>query len=295
MPSIYRYCFTVNNYTAGDIEAVCDIECSYLVFGKETAPTTGTPHLQGYIHFDRRSPLGLRALRVLVPRAVWIVAKGTAQQNRKYCLKIDDEGVQHNDDFIERGICPDEPQSAENGRRGGVQERNRWTLAREAAEAGRLHEVPDDIYIRNYSAIHAIARANQRAPPERDSLTNHWYYGESGSGKSSTARLRFPIFYTKDLTKWWDGYQDEETVIIDDMDPFHKSLGQLFKLWGDHYPYRAESKGSSRLIRPKRIIVTSQYSIDEIWDDDSTRAALHRRFRSEKFEVEPGQVVLRFD
>lgn len=289
MPSTYRYCFTVNNYSDSDIELVCDLDSTYLVFGKEIAPTTGTPHLQGYVVFDRRSPPGLRALRRLVPRAVWLVAKGSSAANRRYCLKIDpDTGVQGNDDFIENGECPDEPHSAANGRRhgpaGGRAEVNRWTIARQAAVEGRFDDVPDEIYIRNYSSIVAIARAHQRAPPSRDTLACHWYWGETGTGKSSTARFRFPEYYTKDLTKWWDGYQEEETVIIDDMDPFHKSMGQLFKLWGDHYAFRAESKGSSRLIRPKRIIVTSQYTIDQIWDDKDTRLALHRRFKEEEFK-----------
>lgn len=285
MPSANRFCFTINNYTDNDIELVCDLDSTYLVFGKEIAPSTGTPHIQGYVVFDPRSPPGLRSLRVLVPRAVWIIARGTSSENRRYCLKIDKHtGVQHNQDFIENGECPLEPRSAENGRRGGAAERSRWTIAREAAIEGRFEDVPDEIYIRNYSSIVAIARAHQRAPPSRDTLACHWYWGESGSGKSSTARFRFPVYYTKDLTKWWDGYQEEETVIVDDMDPFHKSMGQLFKLWGDHYAFRAESKGSSRLIRPKRIVVTSQYSINQIWDDDNTRQAMHRRFKEEEFK-----------
>lgn len=292
MPGTYRYRFTLNNYSAADIELVHNLDSTYLVYGQETAPTTGTPHLQGYVVFDRRSPPGLRALRLLVPRAAWFVADASSFENRKYALKIGADGIQANLDFFERGRCPDEPHSAANGRRGGAAEVNRWTLARRAAEAGRFEDVPDEIFVRNYSSIVAIARANQRAPPSRDSLKNHWYWGKSGTGKSSTARERFPQFYTKDLTKWWDGYQEEETVVIDDMDPFHKAMGQLFKLWGDHYPFRAESKGSSRLIRPKRIIVTSQYSIDEIWDDQETRDALRRRFKEEEFKLEAGEIPI---
>lgn len=49
-----RYCFTWNNYTEADVAYLKSIDAkkvNYIIFGFEIAPTTGTPHLQGYVEF----------------------------------------------------------------------------------------------------------------------------------------------------------------------------------------------------------------------------------------------------
>ncbi len=43
------WCCTVNNWTSADEDKLKALPFSYLVYGKETCLTTGTPHLQGYV------------------------------------------------------------------------------------------------------------------------------------------------------------------------------------------------------------------------------------------------------
>lgn len=107
-----------------------------------------------------------------------------------------------------------------------------------------------------------------------------WIRGPSGVGKSHSVWQKYTVeeVYLKPRSKWWDGYRGQDVVLVDDMDIYHKSLGGDFKDWGDKWPFHAERKGGSMNIRPKKIIVTSQYSIEEIWDDEQTRDALNRRF-----------------
>jgi len=120
-----------------------------------------------------------------------------------------------------------------------------------------------------------------------DALSNEWHYGESGTGKSRGVRERFPDAFIKSNDVWWDGYQGEETVIIEEMGP--KQIGaHHLKIWSDHYPFKAAQKGSQLLIRPKRIIVTSNYSIQECYEASQDIIPLTRRF---EIHVYPKPIV----
>lgn len=118
--------------------------------------------------------------------------------------------------------------------------------------------------------------------------------GPSGVGKSTKARALAVerngnaddghAFFTKEADhKWWDGYNGQPTVIIDDVGPQHKHLGPLLKIWADRWAFQAETKGGSTgWVRPNHIIVTSQYRITECFGDISTCNALSRRFKQEE-------------
>ncbi len=109
-------------------------------------------------------------------------------------------------------------------------------------------------------------------------MENEWHWGNTGLGKSRPLREKYPDAYIKDCNIWWDNDAGEETVIIEDLGP--KMIGpQRMKVWGDHYPFAAEGKGYSMKIRPKRILVTSNWTIREIYEDRQDYEAIERRFK----------------
>lgn len=114
--------------------------------------------------------------------------------------------------------------------------------------------------------------------PDLSSLESEWHVGPTGVGKSSSVRRRFPDAYIKGINKWWDGYKGQETVLLEDLSPEHAFLIPHLKRWGDHYAFSAEVKGGSMLLRPRRVIVTSQYRISEIATRMEDSSALERRF-----------------
>jgi len=125
--------------------------------------------------------------------------------------------------------------------------------------------------------------------PDLPAYSGLWLHGPPGSGKSRSARSRFPGFYDKLINKWWDGYSNEETVLLDDVSLDHAFIGSFLKRWVDHYPFRAEFKGGSKMVRPVRVVVTSNYTIEEIWPTDpALQSALTRRFTCEYIGPAPG-------
>lgn len=92
-----------------------------------------------------------------------------------------------------------------------------------------------------------------------------WIYGPPGTGKSTSVRNMYPELFIKAQNKWWDGYEGEETVLLDDLDKYGACLGHYLKIWSDRYVFKGETKGSTVPICPKRFIVTSNCTIPQIF------------------------------
>lgn len=67
--------------------------------------------------------------------------------------------------------------------------------------------------------------------------------------------------------KWWEKYSGEPNVLIEDVGQTHLWMGDFLKIWADRYGFRAEIKCDSRVLRPLKIVVTSNYTIRELWPD----------------------------
>ena len=78
-----------------------------------------------------------------------------------------------------------------------------------------------------------------------------------------------------DTGKWWEGYDAQEYVIIDDMRGDFLKFHQLLKLL-DRYPYRVETKGSTRQFLATHIFITSSYHPEEMF---STREDIQQLLR----------------
>lgn len=262
------YAFTLNNYTGDHYTFITAYlqKAKYGIVGREVGEM-GTRHLQGYVYFQNAK--SFNAIKKELPQGTHIEkAKGNAEQNRTYCSK---DGA-----YFECGICPTSNKAK------GAAEKERWAEARKAAVEGRLDDVPDDIFVRYYRTLKSIAEDHQQKPLNMETVTGYWYWGKPQSGKSFAARSTFPDAYIKNQNKWWDGYAGEKAVIIDDFDS--AQLGHFLKIWADRYAFRAEVKGGTQFIRPEAIVITSNYSIQQIaWPDNQMMEAVNRRFLSKEF------------
>lgn len=251
--------FTLNNYSDEEENKLFDTPdgVRYICCGREIGES-GTPHLQGYMVFDNQ--VRISTCKKLLPRAHWEVRRGTDKQAREYCMK---EGS-----FWEVGTPLMTQEDKGEAGKAAIQER--WALAK----LGKFEELPPEM-IKTYEYIHRKYVIKQDLPI----LENYWICGPSGCGKSRYVRDNYPGFFSKRMNKWWDGYNHEEVVLLDDIDDTHSFVGHDLKIWADRYAFPAEVKGGNyNSIRPKHVIVTSQYSIGEVFKDQKTCEAIRRRF-----------------
>lgn len=261
------FCFTLNNYTEEEILAVKEWECKYLIFGKEVGES-GTPHLQGYVSFANQKTLS--ALKKYSDRAHWEIARGTPKQASEYCEK--------DGDVFEKGKRPLSQKEK------GQVEKDRWRTAFDCVLEGMIEDLDAKIKCTHLKhveyAVHRQRVSKRKLKTLDGDLIHEWIVGVTGCGKSKAARSENPGAYIKDPQSiWWDGYVDEDVVIIDDFDKFQVKQGGDMKRWMDRYPFQAQFKGGQQLIRPSKIVVTSQYHPSEIWDDEKTVDAIMRRVK----------------
>lgn len=109
-----------------------------------------------------------------------------------------------------------------------------------------------------------------------------WFFGPPGCGKSHKARTENPDSYIKAQNKWWDGYDGQKTVILDDLDKGAYGLGHYLKIWADKWPCKGEVKGAQVELVHTKFIVTSNFAISSIWDPEEEPEmyqAISRRFK----------------
>lgn len=259
-----HWCLTVNNYGDADI---CQFEnikesATYFIYGKEVG-SSGTHHLQCYLAF--KSQKTLAAVKKFWPTGHFEIANGTPEQASIYCKK--------DEDYIEWGVLP----KAQNVR-GGEATKVMWEEVKTHAKAGELDAINPKIYVTHYKTLKQIHYDHQKASANLPDVCGIWLWGEPGVGKSHKAREDYPGIYDKMCNKWWDGYNDEEAVLLDDFEKVHDVLGHHLKRWADKYPFRAEIKCHSKMLRPKVIVVTSNYHPRDIFNGKMLEA-IERRFK----------------
>jgi len=146
-----------------------------------------------------------------------------------------------------------------------------------SATTGDLMAIPAAIRVQNYRTIRAIE--TDFAQPIGMERTCHVFWGPTGTGKSRTAWERAGMdAYPKDpRTKFWCGYRNQTTVIIDE---FRGGIDIAHMLrWLDRYPVIVEIKGGGVVLCAKTIYITSNLD-PRLWYpdlDQDTKDALLRR------------------
>lgn len=251
--STRNVCFTLNNYTKKEhnyliekFEKVCD----YFIIGEEVGES-GTPHLQGYCEF--KTSKKFETLKNYNERIHWETRKGSPEQAANYCKK--------DNKFYENGKISCQ------GKRSDLSEiKLQIDLGSNPAEIS-LQDENFSTWCRNYKAIEKYYLIKNNLSV-KIIPTVTWLHGTTGTGKTRFVHNFREIFgckmYTKDNTQWWDGYEFEEIILIDDISKEfnYRSLLRIL----DRYEYTGQSKGSYTRVNSKFIFITCDTHPKKLFD-----------------------------
>lgn len=158
-----------------------------------------------------------------------------------------------------------------------------WESIWSAACSGDLSVIPPSVRVQSYRTLRTIGSDHSKAVGTERIV--HVFWGRTGTGKSRRAWDEAGLeAYPKDpRTKFWDGYQGETNVIIDE---FRGGIDIAHLLrWFDRYPVRVEIKGSSRPLAATNVWITSNLDPRRWYPeiDQETLDALLRRLNITHF------------
>jgi len=232
-------CFTQNNWTPESyaaLQAYAKDQCLYMILGKEKCPTTGTPHLQGFLYYENPRVYPNTKLRAISNGAHDELMRGSPRQASEYCKK---EG-----DFWEFGECPAQGARAD------------WDAALAQLQDTKSVINVIDSQPHLIPCIRALERYKQISQKgiHRD-VKVIVLIGPPGCGKTRHAWDKYPDLYSKPDGNWFDGYDGQDTLLLDDYYG-HLPYAQLLKMC-DRYPLLLPVKGGFIPATYTTIIITS--------------------------------------
>jgi hypothetical protein len=245
-------------------------DVQYLVFQEEIGEQ-GTPHLQGFVQFHKRKQLS--GLKKLNKRISWrpMFKDSTPQANRKYCTKEDTRAGQ----MFEKGTMVTQGQSTDlkeytDSILSGMDEmsiieNHLNNYCKYPRVYDRLKKIRDKASTKDWRTLEVIVR-----------------YGPAGAGKTRHVVESYDSVYklTEQNGKiWFDGYEGEDVLLIDDFYgwiPYNVLLSIL-----DGYQLRLEFKGGYTYARWTKVFITSN-NHPSTWYDRDTQA-LDRRIKQIQF------------
>ena len=275
------WCFTANH---GDDKARQNLQkaildklgnssaCKFMIFQQEKGKKSEHNHFQGYIMFSQ--PVEFKKAQELLPAGAHLeIAKGSPEQNIIYCSK-------------------------EEGRLDGP-----WKFGKTTPKQGKRTDIDSlkalidagasEVEIANTDFGTYLKYQKQLlhymllvSPSRHFQTICIVFHGKTGCGKTRWCTefaeahdLGEP--YRKVDKEWFDGYQQEAVVILDDFYGAKSGMSSaMFLKLCDRYPYRAPIKGGHTNVNPQIIFMTSNIPVAGWYVGEVTpeeQAAIDRR------------------
>jgi len=239
----------------------------YILYQEEFVTTR---HLQGYL--ETRKQTRISALKKLFPTAHFEKRRGTRKQAVEYCTKeesrVSGPYFWHKDELSFEVFISALSKTNSN--------LTTLSLIKAMLDEGRSdQDIADEhfnTWVRHHRAFREYRLLKTKPRSSFDELIV--VIGPSGTGKSRFAMDTYPNAYWKQRSNWWDGYQGQETIILDE---FYGWIPyDLLLRLCDRYPLLLESKGGQIQCGATRIVITSNL-VPSSWYKNVYQPSLRRR------------------
>lgn len=264
---VRNFCFTWNNFPE---DASKELESwdapTYIVFQPEVGEE-GTPHIQGYVEFA--GPRGVKGIRKKF-EGMYVMRRhknSTADKASNYCKKgptckkfdPDCDACKSNTLFFEKGTI------SKQGARTDIED-----ISDMCQNGNSIREIilehPGAIRMLNN-----VIKTKEIFMDDRNEMPKViWLYGKAGVGKTKYVHDNHDSIYIKPHSKWWNGYNQQEVILIDDFPGFHGhfDIRYMFQLC-DPYACSMETKGGTVAINSPYIYITCDRHWSKFFDTET--------------------------
>lgn len=241
-----------------------------MIYGREEAPSTGTPHLQFWLWTV--DPHQLAQVKRKLPGFVVF----TPGKKKPPSYWYDDDGVHKDSEDNPLGYCKKDGDWESRGDPPSLEDfleqcpkgqgaRSDLLLAKDEIDKGTEVEslLESDAHFQVMSRHEAFLHKYQAYKKRRREFSKpevHVWYGPAGKGKSRAARAAIgdQPFHRQAaaMGKWFDGYAGHDIVWFDEYRS-HFTFGTFNELLDGYDGYQVEVKGSRVYWSPKVIYITS--------------------------------------
>jgi len=238
----------------------------YCIWQYEVAPTTDRRHVQLYI--EVLSAMAFSTVKKLLgcPKAHVEKRQGTQRQAIDYCRKEETRAAGADQGPFEYGTQAQITQ-VEEGKKAKRTDIANAVQAVKQTSVSNLAQTDPVAFVKWHKGLKELEYElkRQKASTEDRQVTTMVFFGEPGSGKTFTAfdfcRSNQKSYYVLNppagsQSVWFNGYDGQEVLIIDEMNGSWISWTMLLRLL-DKYPLQIQTKGGMTWASWTWIILTS--------------------------------------